>query len=333
MVYQCWSKRYSLWICTIHQNLKLMLNAIELENSYHSLTEMMVCDRPSKLCMIHCCDNCSGTVSVRDFLCNHFFCDREFDVDDESNVEIEDEFQQWTTVDRTELISMKLSATEFIDLLIQKLDEITVHLFNAPVQSAYLNNLKETIGPDEAIVLGEFVKNYSFIIQDEVQGYHWNKSQCSLHPSVIYHQSENALIQASICILSDDVTHDVSFVYKVMEAAVEFIKTRLIPDIKTIHYFSDGCAGQYKNQKHFYNLCFHGSDFPVDCEWNIFATSHGKSLCDGIGGTVKRVTARACLQKTISAHILTAEQMFKLYKEVIPSVNFVYITENEINTA
>ena len=61
-------------------------------------------------------------------------------------------------------------------------------------------------------------------------------------------RSENALIQASICILSDDLAHDISFVYKVMETAVEFIKTKLIPDIKTIHYFSDGCTGQYKNE-------------------------------------------------------------------------------------
>ena len=61
---------------------------------------------------------------------------------------------------------MKLSATEFIDLLIQKLDEITVHSFIAWAQSAYLNNLKETVGLDEAIVLGDFAKNYSFIIQD-----------------------------------------------------------------------------------------------------------------------------------------------------------------------
>ena len=97
-----------------------------------------------------------------------------------------------------------------------------------------MNNLKETVGPDEAIVVGDFAEYYSFIIQDEVQGYHWNKSQFSLHPIVIYHRSKNALIQTSICILSKDLTHDLSFVYKVMEAAVEFIKTRLIPDIKTI---------------------------------------------------------------------------------------------------
>ena len=71
----------------------------------------------------------------------------------------------------------------------------------------------------------------------------------------------------------------------------------------------------------------------VDCEWNFFATSHGKLPCDGIGGSMKRVTARASLQKTTSGHILTAEQMFKFCKEAIPSVNFVYFTANEINTA
>ena len=122
--------------------------------------------------MIHRCYNCPGTVGVRSFLRNDFFGDREIEEDDESNEEIEVEFQQWTAVDRTELILMKLSTTEFINLLIQKLHEITVHSFIARVQSAYLNNLKETIGLVEAIMLGHFAENYSFIIQDEVQGYH-----------------------------------------------------------------------------------------------------------------------------------------------------------------
>jgi hypothetical protein len=37
--------------------------------------------------------------------------------------------------------------------------------------------LKETIGMNEAIVIGDFAENYQFIIQDEIQGYHWNKQQ------------------------------------------------------------------------------------------------------------------------------------------------------------
>ena len=44
-------------------------------------------------------------------------------------------------------------------------------------------------------------------------------------------------------------------------------------------------------------LCQHLSDFGIDAVWNFFATSHGKSPCDGIGGTARRVTARTSLQR------------------------------------
>ena len=53
------------------------------------------------------------------------------------------------------------------------------------------------------------------------------------------------------------------------------------------------------------------NDFGIEASWNFFATSHGKSPCDGIGGTVKRVTGRASLQRLKENHILTALQMFK----------------------
>ena len=60
-------------------------------------------------------------------------------------------------------------------------------------------------------------------------------------------------------------------------------------------YFSDGAASQYKNRKNFLNLCFHKSDFGVPAEWHFSATSHGKGACDGLGGTVKCLAARASL--------------------------------------
>jgi hypothetical protein len=59
------------------------------------------------------------------------------------------------------------------------------------------------------------------------------------------------------------------------------------PNLKKIHYFTDGCVGQYKNKYNFKNLCYLNEDFGLDCEWNFFATSHGKSACDGIGRTIK----------------------------------------------
>ena len=63
-----------------------------------------------------------------------------------------------------------------------------------------------------------------------------------------------------------------------------------------LFYFSDGCAGQYKNLKNFINLCHHHNDFGLDAGWAFFATSHRKSSCDGIGGFVKRHVAKKSMQ-------------------------------------
>ncbi|KYN38917.1 hypothetical protein ALC56_06707 [Trachymyrmex septentrionalis] len=59
---------------------------------------------------------------------------------------------------------------------------------------------------------------------------------------------------------------------------------------------SDGASGQYKNRKNFINLTYHMEDFKVAAEWHFFPTSHGKGLCDGIGGTLKRLASRASPQ-------------------------------------
>jgi hypothetical protein len=58
------------------------------------------------------------------------------------------------------------------------------------------------------------------------------------------------------------------------------------PHLRKVYYFSDGASSQYKKCKNFMNLHYHGQDFLVAAGWNFFATSHDKSPCDGIGGTV-----------------------------------------------
>ena len=85
---------------------------------------------------------------------------------------------------------------------------------------------------------------------------------------------------------------------------MRFLKTKILA--KHVYYFSDGAASQYKNYKNLCKLCFHVADHEVTAAWNfLFATSHGKSPCDGIGGTIKRLVARASLQATKEGQILT----------------------------
>jgi hypothetical protein len=41
----------------------------------------------------------------------------------------------------------------------------------------------------------------------------------------------------------------------------------------------------------------HNEGLGVPAEWHCFATSHGKNACDGVGGTLKRLSAKASLQR------------------------------------
>ena len=77
-----------------------------------------------------------------------------------------------------------------------------------------------------------------------------------------------------------------------------------------------------QEQKNFANLCCHDQDFGMLAEWHFFATSHGKGPCDGVGGTVKRLAARASLQRPYKDQILTPHQLFEFGSAAIPTVNF-----------
>jgi hypothetical protein len=62
------------------------------------------------------------------------------------------------------------------------------------------------------------------------------------------------------------------------------------------NYFPDGSATQHKNRKNVLNIRCHNLDFGMPAEWSFFATSHGKSSCDGVDGTLKTLAAKASLQ-------------------------------------
>ena len=94
-------------------------------------------------------------------------------------------------------------------------------------------------------------------------------------------------------------------------------------------YFSDGAASQYKNYKNFINLCNHTADFGIKAEWHFFATSHGKGPCDGVGGTVKRLAARASLQRLYNDRIMTPRQFFEYGRNNISWINFLYSSKDE----
>ena len=95
-------------------------------------------------------------------------------------------FSQWTSTCRANLISCRENVPLFKTSIIEQLEKLTPHSFIARCQSNYLREPKGNLEENEVIIPGDFAKNYSFVVQDKGQGFHWNNLQCILHPVVVF---------------------------------------------------------------------------------------------------------------------------------------------------
>ena len=158
--------------------------------------------------------------------------------------------------------------------------------------------------------MSNFSENFSFVIQDSVQGYYWSNDQATLLPFLAYMKKiDGSAWNVLMCIISDHLTHDTASGHAYLKPVLTYLKS-LNPTLKCVKYFTDGSGAQYKNKKKFANLSAHAQDFQLEAEWHFFASCHGKSACDGIGGTIKRLARLASLQRGIQDQITTPAQLF-----------------------
>ncbi len=182
-------------------------------------------------------------------------------------------YYQWVHSERTVLLETVDGSDNLIENLARKLDEMTEHHFVSKSQQRYLADLKAGLRKGHCVVLADFSENYSVVIQDEVQGYHWTKDQITVHPFVAYfvNESDNQQAKSFVC-FSENLQHNTVAVFSFQKRVMESLKT-IVPNLEKIYYFSDGAASQYKNRKNFSNLCQHDEDFGVAAEWHFFGTS------------------------------------------------------------
>ena len=96
----------------------------------------------------------------------------------------------------------------------------------------------------------DFAENYSFIIQDAVQGFYWQNSQATFHPFAVNYRDlpTHELRSGSYCAISGHLKHNQTTVHCFLTKLLSLIRNNL-PYITSIKYFTDGAASQYKNFK------------------------------------------------------------------------------------
>lgn len=217
------------------------------------------------------------------------------------------------------------SKEEFISSFVEKLQKLLFHDFVAAQQAQYFKDSKLALKEGDFVVTLDFSENYAFVVQEAVQGFHWNNNQATVHPMVVYFWNrETAKVDhLSYVGISDCLEHDTIAVFMFQRKLIEFLKEKF-EVVTKIKYFSDGAPQQYKNKKNFSNLVNHFKDFSVLAEWNFFATAHGKGACDGVGGALKRLARQYCLQQGTKNEILTAENLYKWANCHLKNINVFF---------
>lgn len=324
------SGSHNICVCTKHQNVKLMLHSINLKKitntmedfkieSYKDCFKKIVCSTESPQCYLGKCNLCPGTHNFKETLRQLL---------DENDID-EITYKQWISTDRDSLETMIKPTDDFLDLFIEKLKNLLPHSLISKEQNAFLNFRKNSLKENEYVIVCDFSENVSFVVQDCVQGFHWNNSQATLYPIVIYYKIDGILKNTNFIIISSCLVHNTVAVHLFHKHMIFFILNKFQRVPEKIIYFSDGCAGQFKNKKNFVNLCYHNADFGCDAEWHFFATSHGKGPSDGLGGTVKREARRASLQRPLENQITTPKLLFDWCEANLKNCNFKYLSEDD----
>ncbi|XP_074108483.1 uncharacterized protein LOC141533475 isoform X2 [Cotesia typhae] len=289
------SGTHTICVCTIHQNVKLMMlgaNIYSLTRNtekpikhYSDYLSMIICENPSFQCYLGGFKNCPGVDELSKILLKCFE-DREIE-----NIT----YKYWISKPRSSLETIIKPTEEFVE---------------------------------------KFCKNYAFVVQNAAAGFHWNNNQATVFPVVIYYIVNNKLEHKSLVIISDSNKHDAVAVHVFIEIITDYVKS-LPERCNKIYYFSDGAPQQFKNFKNFVNLYYHEDDFDIPAEWHFFATAHGKGPCDGIRGILKRLAARASLQLAVDKQITTPEELFEWASapDNLPNIIVKFSPEEDYDTA
>lgn len=136
------SGTHTVCVCTHHENVKLMLDAINCEKitrnstlplkSYRECLQQITCSIPTPTCRLGLCDSCPSEEHLKD----------EFISVLNANFIEKVEFQVWQHTDRSTLKTEVSDTEDFIEQLCNLLQKLKPHDFISKMQTSYVTELK-----------------------------------------------------------------------------------------------------------------------------------------------------------------------------------------------
>lgn len=313
------SMPHRVCLCLYHQNVSLLIDALSKFvngsacDDLQTFTTSLVCDESNEQCMSSNCNYCS----------NNFKLNVEAKIIDET---VTIKWCQWNNNNgRAAKIEQEGTVKECVQLLSEKIKQYLNHVFIKREQSKFFEQMKDNSDDKSIVVQVDYAENFTTEEQDAIQSAHWSTKSISIFTAHAWCDPLNF----SFALPSNNVTHNKFCINTCLDFLIGELK-QYLPDLKTIIFFSDGAASQFKQRFLFRNLTRLSIDYDLNLSWSFFATSHGKGVVDAIGGTVKRIVWQEIMTKK---QCTTAADFVLLAKSKTNTIILHEITQAAIDTS
>jgi hypothetical protein len=121
--------------------------------------------------MVDRCSLCPGEAALQEFLI-------ELTTEEDDDIS----YKKWTQTDGTKLETITEDKEEFIESLVKMISKLTQHHYVTRCKSVHFALCKSEIQADSSVLVSDFSENFTFVIQDCVQGYYWMIDHATLLP-------------------------------------------------------------------------------------------------------------------------------------------------------
>ena len=187
-----------------------------------------------------------------------------------------------------------------------------------------MKDLISGVNKKKVLLQVDFSENASITTQNEVQSAHWAHGSATLFTA---HAWVSDGVTESMVFISDDRNHTKYSVFVFMQRIFNHLKQKY-DCIEQLDVFTDGASSQFKQRFLFSNLYAWQEEHEFKIKWHFFATSHGKGVVDGLGGTVKRAVWRHV--RSGHAHVSNPEEYAAVAQQRNPNIYIEFVSKSSI---
>lgn len=243
-------------------------------------------------------------------------------------------YQQWRRVklnngkERQRVVEVMKERDEFVKEMTEAFKEFRGHIQRVKEQYKAIKMLKDRLPSNQVVIQMDFSENYSCNTLEEIQSAYWNACMVTLHPVVMYYRKQDGeqLRHSSYVYVSEVLSHNAAMVISIIDKVIAEVK-QLIPNVNTVHFFTDSPSSQYRNKTIFDLVSRFPQRYGISASWMYFESGHGKSPCDGVGGTTKRNADNAVKQGKVL--IQDASDFFAWATQNEKGIQYVFVTQEE----